>query len=91
MNLMNGEKVTITAGQQEEKGDLHNSASQKLHQNAVLAMSNLLNANIDTGLMYAIGKESEIYISLFESLVVLKGTMCDSRKYPYPPRKGFAL
>ena len=34
------------------------SASQSLHQNTVLAMSNLLNANIDIGLMYAIGKWS---------------------------------
>jgi len=32
------------------------SAPHSLHQNTILAMSNLLNANIDTGLMYAIGK-----------------------------------
>ena len=57
MNLMNREKGTIKAEQQEDKGDVNHSASQTLHQNTVLAMSNLLNANIDTGLMYAIGKE----------------------------------
>ena len=56
MNLMNGEKGTKTTDEQEEKGEMHHNASQTLHQNAVLAMSNLLNANIDTGLMYAIGK-----------------------------------
>lgn len=55
MNLMNGEKGTKTTDEQEEKGEMHHNASQTLHQNAVLAMSNLLNANIDTGLMYAIG------------------------------------
>ena len=60
MNLMNREKGTIKAEQQEDKGDLNHSASQTLHQNTVLAMSNLLNANIDTGLMYAIGKEREV-------------------------------
>ena len=59
MNLMNGEKVSITAEQQEEKGAVSHSASHTLHQNTVLAMSNLLNANIDTGLMYAIGKDSK--------------------------------
>ncbi len=63
MNLMNREKVTITAEQQEEKGAVHHNASQTLHQNTVLAMSNLLNANIDTGLMYAIGKEREVNIN----------------------------
>ncbi|XP_048582480.1 neurofibromin-like isoform X2 [Nematostella vectensis] len=31
------------------------TATNLLHQSTVLAMSNLLNANIDTGLMYAIG------------------------------------
>ncbi|XP_020613799.1 neurofibromin-like [Orbicella faveolata] len=55
MNLMNREKGTITAEQREDKGDVNHSASQTLHQNTVQAMSNLLNANIDTGLMYAIG------------------------------------
>ena len=52
MNLMNKEKGTIRA-----RGNVHFIASQTLHQNTVLAMSNLLNANIDTGLMYAIGKK----------------------------------
>ena len=33
------------------------SLTQTLNQSAVQAMSNLLNANIDTGLMYAIGKQ----------------------------------
>lgn len=51
MNLMNREKGTIRA-----RENVHYIASQTLHQNTVLAMSNLLNANIDTGLMYAIGK-----------------------------------
>ena len=51
MNLMNREKGTIRA-----RENVHYVASQMLHRNTVLAMSNLLNANIDTGLMYAIGK-----------------------------------
>ncbi|XP_015765754.1 PREDICTED: neurofibromin-like [Acropora digitifera] len=50
MNLMNTEKNVIRT-----RENLCHVASQKLHQNSVLAMSNLLNANIDTGLMYAIG------------------------------------
>lgn len=50
MNLMNDGKSTTQA-----QGDVCYIASQTLHQNTVLAMSNLLNANIDTGLMYAIG------------------------------------
>lgn len=54
MNLMNREKGTIRA-----KENVCYLASQTLHQNTVLAMSNLLNANIDTGLMYAIGKTTE--------------------------------
>ena len=54
MNLMNREKGTVRA-----KENVHYVASQTLHQNTVLAMSNLLNANIDTGLMYAIGKTTE--------------------------------
>jgi len=64
MNLMNREKGTITAEPQQEKGDVNHSASQTLHQNTVLAMSNLLNANIDTGLMYAIGKDSATWIKV---------------------------
>lgn len=51
MNLMNTEKNVIRT-----RENLCHVASQKLHQNSVLAMSNLLNANIDTGLMYAIGE-----------------------------------
>ena len=67
MNLMNREKGAITAEQREDKGDVNHSASQTLHQNTVLAMSNLLNANIDTGLMYAIGKERETWTGLFKA------------------------
>lgn len=70
MNLMNREKGTITAEQREDKGDVNHSASQTLHQNTVQAMSNLLNANIDTGLMYAIGKERETWHT-----AVFKGTL----------------
>ena len=54
MNLMNREKGTIRA-----RENVHYVAAQTLHQNTVLAMSNLLNANIDTGLMYAIGKSTQ--------------------------------
>lgn len=59
MNLMShckaGQHSTDADGRQTNL-----SASQSLHQNTILAMSNLLNANIDTGLMYAIGKKSII-------------------------------
>ena len=67
MNLMNREKGTVRA-----KENVHYVASQTLHQNTVLAMSNLLNANIDTGLMYAIGKTTERRdISFLKSLLTL--------------------
>ena len=50
------------------------SLSQAVNQSAVLAMSNLLNANIDTGLMYAIGEFSDNYnIRLVN---VLLATLC---------------
>ena len=76
MNLMNREKGTITAEQRKDKGDVNHSASQTLHQNTVLAMSNLLNANIDTGLMYAIGKERETWnIAVFIGTLASISTM----------------
>ncbi|KAK3754965.1 hypothetical protein QZH41_017349 [Actinostola sp. cb2023] len=53
MNLMSRCKEQYIADT--EGRDTRLSASQSLYQNTILAMSNLLNANIDTGLMYAIG------------------------------------
>ena len=85
MNLMNREKGTIKAEQQEDKGDVNHSASQTLHQNTVLAMSNLLNANIDTGLMYAIGKKREtrktvVFKGAFQSKTASKSKTVESVK-----------
>ena len=72
MNLMNREKDAGRVDQRVGGSNLVHRSSQTLHQNTILAMSNLLNANIDTGLMFAIGKHLGGYLFLSRTIKALQ-------------------